>query len=146
MVLAMSEKRTQIGIPPELEAEMTPAVRAFVELLLTRVVRTEAEVVELKRRLGMNPQNSSLPPSSEHPHAKPPLPKRKPSGRKQGGQKGHSKHERTRVPPEQVTETIPLLPPSCRRCGSALAGSDPEPLRQARAAADRSGRKKAGPR
>jgi len=125
----MSEKRTQIRIPPELEAEMTPAVRAFVEALLMRIESLEAEVAELKRRLGMTPQNSSLPPSSEHPHAKQAQPKRKPSGRKRGGQKGHKKHQRTLVPPEQVTETIPLKPRHCRRCGKRLSGNDPDPLR-----------------
>lgn len=132
MVLAMSEKRTQITIPPELEAEMTPAVRAFVDLLLARIERIESletEVAELKRRLGMNPLNSSLPPSSEHPHAKQAKPKRKPSGRKQGGQQGHRKHQRTLVPPEQVTETIALRPSKCRRCGERLQGTDSDPLR-----------------
>ena len=77
----------------------------------------------------MNPQNSSLPPSSEHPHAKKPVPKRKPSGRKRGGQKGHTKHQRTLVPPELVSELITLKPSHCRRCGEVLKGSDPEPLR-----------------
>ncbi len=125
----MSEKPTKITIPPELEAEMTPAVRAFVELLLARIESLEAEVAELKRRVGMNPQNSSVPPSSEHPHAKQPTPKRKPSGRKRGGQKGHKKHQRALVPPEQVTETVTLKPPECRRCGESLKGNDPQPLR-----------------
>lgn len=122
MVLAMSANREKITIPPKLESEMTPAVRAFVAVLLARIEDLEA-------RLGMNPQNSSLPPSSEHPHAKKPIPKRKSSGRKRGGQKGHKKHERTLVPPEQVTETIPLKPSRCRRCGKTLKGNDPDPLR-----------------
>ena len=129
MVLAMSEKRTTITIPPELDAEMTPAVRAFVEVLLARIESLETEVSELKRLIGMNPQNASLPPSSEHPHTKKRMPKRKSSGRKRGGQKGHTKHQRTLVPSEQVTETITLRPPHCRRCGQNLQGNDPDPLR-----------------
>ena len=48
-----------IVIPPELEAEMTPAVRAFVDMLLDRIAKLEA-------RLGLNSQNSSLPPSTQH--------------------------------------------------------------------------------
>ena len=43
MVLVMSEKRTTITIPPELDAEMTPAVRAFVEVLLARIESLETE-------------------------------------------------------------------------------------------------------
>ena len=129
MVLAMSEKRTKITIPPELDAEMTPAVRAFVDVLLARIESLETEVSELKRLIGMNPQNSSVPPSSEHPHAKQRMPKREPSGRKRGGQKGHTKHQRTLVPSEQVTETITLKPPHCRHCGQNLQGNDPDPHR-----------------
>ena len=118
----MSANQEKITIPPELEAEMTPAVRAFVAMLLARIE-------ELESRLGMSPQNSSVPPSSEHPHAKQPKPKRKPSGRKRGGQQGHTKHQRTLVPSEQVTETITLKPSHCRRCGQNLQGNDPEPRR-----------------
>ena len=115
-------------IPPELDAEMTPAVRAFVQVLLARIESLENEVAELKRRLGQTPENSSRPPSSQHPHAKT-KPCKKPSGKKRGGQPGHERHQRNLVPPEQVTKTIRLKPPRCRRCGEALAGDDPEPLR-----------------
>jgi transposase len=125
----MSANQEKITIPPELETEMTPAVRAFVEVLLARIASLEAEVSELKRLIGRNPQNSSVPPSSEHPHAKQPVPKRKSSGRKRGGQKGHTKYQRTLVPPEQVTETITLKPSHCRRCGQNLQGNDPDPHR-----------------
>ncbi|QDU59263.1 hypothetical protein Pan216_00910 [Planctomycetes bacterium Pan216] len=46
-------------IPPELAAQMTPEVRAFVESLLLRIA-------ELEEALGppKNPRNSSLPPGS----------------------------------------------------------------------------------
>jgi hypothetical protein len=63
MVPAMSGSRDKLTIPPELEAEMTPAVRAFVLMLLKRIESLEAEADELNRRLGQTPQNSSLPPS-----------------------------------------------------------------------------------
>ena len=78
-------------IPPEFEAEMTPAVRAFVLALLDQVERLTKEVESLTDQVQkLTPRNSSLPPSSEHPHAKPdrkPKPSKK--KRKQGGQKGH---------------------------------------------------------
>ena len=96
MVLAMSEKRTKIAIPPELEAEMTPVVRVFVEVQLARIEPLEAEVAELKRQIGRSPQNSSVPPSNEHPNAK--QPKREPTGRNRGEQKEYKKHRRTLVP------------------------------------------------
>jgi len=119
-------------IPAELDAEMTPAVRAFVESLLARIEQLEA-------RLEMTPANSSLPPSSRHPHAKPPRKAKGPANgkRQRGGQPGHKKHERALVPPERVDETVVLKPTACRRCGQRLAGADPQPLQQARPTADR---------
>jgi transposase len=49
-----------------------------------------AEVAELKRRLGVNPRNSSRPPSSDAPFDEPaPKSLRRKSGRKSGGQPGH---------------------------------------------------------
>ena len=122
----MSQRPSRPPISKQQLAGLPADVR---ELVRTVIDYYETRIQDLELRLGRNPQNSSLPPSSEHPHAKPPRPKRKPSGRKRGGQKGHAKQERTLVPPEQVTETITLKPPSCRRCGETLEGRDPEPLR-----------------
>jgi transposase len=109
-------------IPPELEAEMTPAVKVFVLSLLERIDRLEAQLQKL------TPRNSSLPPSSEHPHAKP---KRKPGGgkkRKPGGQKGHQRHGRHLVPTDDCTSVTERHPTECRRCGKAIEsdGSPPE--------------------
>ncbi len=58
-----SDETRPLAIPPELDAEMTPAVRAFVRALLDRITQ-----LEQGRK---TPQNSSLPPSTVHPHAKP---------------------------------------------------------------------------
>jgi transposase len=108
-------------IPDELAAEMTPAVRAFVESLL-------AKIAELEARLNQSPRNSSLPPSTQHPHAKP-APQRHQSGRKPGGQPGHPKHERALIPTAECHEMIPCRPTHCRACGDTLSGSDPAPWR-----------------
>ncbi len=68
-------------ISEELAAEMTPAVRAFVDALLQRIDQLEAELKGLRK----TPQNSSLPPSTQHPHAKPPSSRTK-SKKNRGGQ------------------------------------------------------------
>jgi transposase len=89
----------------------------------------KARIEELERQArGKTPQNSSLPPSTQHPHAKPPRGKRKSKNRR-GGQPGHPKHERPLIPTEQCDEVIILKPTECRRCGGDLPGDDPEPLR-----------------
>jgi hypothetical protein len=36
---------------------------------------------------------------------------------------------RALVPPEQVTRTEVVKPDTCRRCGGALEGDDPDPYR-----------------
>ncbi len=117
------------AIPPELEAEMTPPVRAFVGALLLKIAKLEAELDELRRQVkGKTPQNSSLPPSTQHPHAKP-APRKRKSKKKRGGQPGHPKHERPLLPSEDCDRLESLKPKQCRRCGEKLSGSDPEPLR-----------------
>jgi transposase len=112
-------------IPPELEAEMTPAVKTFVLALLKRLDEAEEKLEKL------TPRNSSVPPSTEHPHAKP---KRKPANakakkRKPGGQKGHKRHLRELIPSEECAAVIPCRPEACRRCGGELEEDGQPPLR-----------------
>jgi transposase len=106
-------------LPPELLADLPPAVAAYVRWL-------EARVADLEAKLNQNSTNSSRPPSSDPPAVKraPPKPK---SGKKPGGQPGHPKHERALVGiPDIVRECKPA---ACRRCARPLAGGDPSPLR-----------------
>lgn len=108
-------------VTEDLISRQPPEAQAIIRLLL-------AKISELEARLNKSPRNSSLPPSTEHPHAKPSA-SRKKSGRKPGGQPGHSKHERALIPTDQCQSVIALKPQSCRRCGKPLTGADAEPLR-----------------
>jgi len=118
--------------PPPVSADdlaaTPPSVLALIHWLTACVQRLEAEVAELKARLDKNSTNSSLPPSATHPHAKPIVPRPK-SKRRRGGQPGHDKHERALIRVEDCQAVIPCVPTECRRCGRALHGTDPEPLR-----------------
>src|SRR5581483_6239370 len=42
---------------------------------------------------------------------------------------GHPKAERALIPVEDCQAVVPCIPVECRRCGRALRGTDPEPLR-----------------
>jgi transposase len=118
-----------LEITEEIIARQTPEAQAIIRLLLAEIAKLEARVAELERQgKGKTPQNSSLPPSSVHPHAKLPSSKRK-SKRKRGGQPGHKKHERPLIPTDQCDEVQRLKPTECRRCGEKLSGCDPQPLR-----------------
>lgn len=109
-------------IPPKLDAEMTPAVRVAFLALLDRIDELEAKIQKL------TPENSSVPPSTVHPHAKP---KRKPIGkkRKQGGQKGHKRHLRELIASEQCDSITECFPQACRRCGGQLDADSNQPDR-----------------
>lgn len=121
--MSTSQKSQRLELPPEAE----PA-RAFIEALVERYEKRIRELEEKVEKL--TPRNSSLPPSTEHPHARP---KRKPSPaknkRKQGGQKGHKRNIRQLIPCQQCAEVIPCLPEQCRRCGDSLSGQDTSPIR-----------------
>jgi transposase len=108
------------ALPPEFQA----ILRSVIDYYEKRIAALEAEIAALRK----TPRNSSLPPSTEHPHARP-APQREQSGKKRGGQPGHAKHERALIPSEQCADVFPVVPESCRRCGRTLAGSDPQPRR-----------------
>jgi transposase len=116
-------------VTEEMIARQPPEAQAIIRVLLARVAKLEGEVEELRRQLKRKtPQNSSLPPSTQHPHGKPPL-RRNKSKKRRGGQPGHKKHERALIPTEQCDSVVTLKPKACRRCGAKLSGNDAEPLR-----------------
>jgi transposase len=119
---------SSLPISPEQWAALPPDFRGLLEAVIDhyerRIAALEAELAGLRK----TPQNSSLPPSTQHPHAKPVKPKSN-TNRKRGGQPGHAKHERPLIPTDECDEVIPLKPTECRRCGTKLAGDDREPLR-----------------
>ena len=112
-------------ITPEQLAALPPD---FQTLLRSVVEYYERRIAELEARLNKSPQNSSLPPSSQHPHAKPPS-KNPKSKKKRGGQPGHARHARPLLPTDQCDDVQTLKPTQCRRCGMKLSGKDAQPLR-----------------
>lgn len=129
-VQAKSPNPSTRFIPPEVDAELTPLTRAFVHSLFDRIdeLTKRVEILEAKLAAKLTPQNSSLPPSTQHPHAKP-LSKKPKSNRKQGGQPGHKRHSRPLVPTEQCDRVEKLAPTHCRCCKRQLSGTDPTPWR-----------------
>jgi transposase len=111
-------------LSPEVLASLPPSVVATLAYLTQRVAQLEALLAGQK-----TPANSSLPPSVTHPHAKPVPPDKPKSKRRRGGQPGHRKHERALIPTSECQKVVACVPTACRRCGNALTGSDPEPIR-----------------
>ncbi len=112
-------------VPAALWATFPPAAQAIIVALAgqvqqqaQRVVALEAEVRELRARLGQTSSNSSRPPSSDPPQG----PRRRvsPSGRAPGGQPGHLASQRTLLPPERVDQVIDYWPVACGACQQPL--------------------------
>ena len=93
---------------------------ALVVRQAERIEQLEAEVAELKRRLGMNSTNSSKPPSSDSPFIKPtPKSLRRRSGRRPGGQPGHPGSTLALV--ADPNERKRHEPGPCTGCGADLS-------------------------
>jgi transposase len=105
-------------LPPEVFDALPPAVQAYIRYL-------ELRLADLDARIGQNSTNSSKPPSSDPLHTKPGPPKA-PSGKRKGGQPGHTKRSRPDLTPDTVIE---LRPSACERCAHILSGDDAQPLR-----------------
>ena len=93
--LVMSPEVTE-----ELIARQPPEAQAIIRILLARIDALEARLAAVTK----TPQNSSLPPGTQHPHAKPSSSDSSAatsSKRKRGGRPGHVRHERMLIPIEQ---------------------------------------------
>lgn len=97
-----------------------------------RIADLERRLAELEARAKTNTTNSSTPPS-QNPLDGVKLPKKKKSKRNRGGQPKHPPHLKKLLPPEQVTQTIRILPEVCTQCDAPLPTdtqpSDPPPKR-----------------
>ena len=130
-------------IPAEIDAELSPRARKFfgdmiddyerrIAALMKRVEELEGKLQKLEAKLQkLTPKNSSIPPSTQHPHAKATPKPKKPKGtrKKQGGQPGHAQATRPLIPTEDCDEVKAYFPKQCRRCKQPLKGKDPKPLR-----------------
>jgi transposase len=95
---------------------------ALVVAQAERIAQLQAEIAELRGQLGQNSRNSSKPPSSDSPFAKPaPRSLRSKSGRKPGGQQGHPGSTLAQV--ADPDETLRHEPGWCGGCGADLAGA-----------------------
>jgi transposase len=120
--------------PPEarqfilVQQQEIQALRQANDELRSQLTALATELASLREQIGRSSRNSSKPPSSDGPGFKPPA-RRKGSGRKRGGQPGQSGTGPEPLPIERVDEVVEHHPDACRRCGTLLAGDDPEPLR-----------------
>ena len=112
----------QLPTPEDVRAAYRQGEDAVVALVdsLQAVIRTlEARIEQLEARLNKDSHNSHQPPSSDGP-AKRPRPRslRQRSGKKSGGQAGHSGVTRALV--DDPDTVVPHVPTVCVGCGASL--------------------------
>jgi len=96
-------------------------LRSRMTLLESENQELRAENQELRGKLAKNSQNSSKPPSTDGYKKPKPKSLRKPSGKKSGGQQGHTGARLERV--EQPDHTIIHSVVNCQECGHSLKQS-----------------------
>lgn len=110
----MSNEISKINSSPKTLEEAI----AVIQQLIGMVVELKQENAELKEKLRINSKNSSLPPSKD---LRKPKNKKKPSGRKQGGQPGHKGVFRSLLPETEVNGIIDCpFPSTCDACDSEV--------------------------
>ena len=115
----------QVLVPEAVWATWPPEAQAVIVALAQQVVALAAQVRDLQARVGQHSANSSRPPSSDSPYG----PRRRvtpaapPSGRRAGGQPGHSGQFRALVPPARVDVVVDHWPAACVGCALPLVAS-----------------------
>jgi transposase len=101
------------------------------EVIVEVLLQLSARIEELERKIALltrDSSNSSKPPSSDGPAAKPKArPPMKSKKRNPGGQPGHKGANRDLIPIEEVDEVIPVFPEACDHCGAVLTPDPDQP-------------------
>lgn len=125
----MNEFSVPAGISAEEWAATPSTVREMLMAALTSIELLKQRLAELEEQRNRTSRNSSKPPSSDPPEA-PKRAQKTPSGRKRGGQPGHTGHGRKLKPAEAVDRVVDIRPACCAACGTLLMGEDPDPARR----------------
>jgi transposase len=89
-----------------------------INVLERTIIELGERIAELEGRLNQNSSNSSKPPSSDVYSKPAPKSQRKKSGKKPGGQQGHTGHGKPMA--EEAAETKVITPQTCTCCGESL--------------------------
>src|SRR5450755_1252897 len=100
------------------ENRLLKAVVAELLPLKEQLAQATARIKALEDRLAKDSRTSSKPPSSDG-LARQPRSSRRPSGKRPGGQPGHSGHTLSMV--EQPDEVVGHRPKVCEHCGEDLS-------------------------
>ena len=102
------------------EPKTLEEAQAVINALWQLVRDLSARVEELEDQLARDSGNSSQPPSQDSPKQRAERKKKERTGRKQGAQLGHRKHQREALPEDQVDRIERFYPAARCACGGEV--------------------------
>lgn len=103
-----------------LEPKTLEESHAIIAALVQLVRELSSRIEELEERLALDSGNSSKPPSQDDLWQRTERKKKVPSGRSQGAQPGHAKHQRALLPEQEVDRIERFFPQGRCRCGGEV--------------------------
>lgn len=107
------------GPPPQ--PKTLEEAQSVIEALWAALGEARERIERLEEQLRTDSGNSSKAPSSDSPKGRAERRRKRGSGRGQGAQPGHEKHERALVPESEVDSVERFFPAGCERCGGRVA-------------------------
>ena len=101
----------------------------LIEVLWKELCELRSRLELAEEQLALDSGSSSKPPSTDSAAQRAKRRKKRRSGRSQGAQPGHSKHERALVPSEDVDQVERFYPNAHCGCGQVLAVEDEPAVR-----------------
>ena len=121
--MSTSDKNTA-ELPAKDEQTLIKHLSEQNAILSEQIIALQKQVEELTRLLNKNSSNSHKPPSSDGLGKRKSIrKKKKPTGRKRGGQPGHKGNRREMLVPEKVDQVIEVFAEVCEICLQALPKS-----------------------
>jgi transposase len=118
----------QLGLKLEQLEQHIKELQVSNEQLEQHIKELQRVNEQLEEKVNRNSKNSHSPPASDSLNVEN-TKKKKPTGKKRGGQPGHTGHSRPLYPVEECESVTDHYPETCACCGEKLKGFDPNPYR-----------------
>jgi transposase len=106
---------------PAPKAKTLEEAQQTIDALWSALGEALKRIEQLEEQLRSDSRDSSKAPSRDTPEQRAKRPKKKRTGKSQGAQPGHPKHERALVPESEVDQIERFYPEGACHCGHALA-------------------------
>jgi transposase len=114
---------------PAPKAKTLEEAQQTIDTLWSALGEAMKRIEQLEEQLRIDSRDSSKAPSSDSPEQRGKRPKKRRTGKSQGAQPGHPKHERALLPESEVDQIERFYPEGACSCGHALTIADEASVR-----------------